>query len=73
MLLSIIFLPLYSFLCVSFFGRYLGRLGSIQVTIINMLIVFFLSLRLFLNLSTGNSFVYITLGPWITTGLIQVN
>lgn len=45
MLLSI-FLPLFNFLSLAIFGRFIGKTGAIYITLYNMLLLVFLNVKL---------------------------
>jgi len=61
MYLAIIFLPFISFIFLATVGRFIGRLGSIQISTILMLTSHFFALIGFFHLYKINQSYYITL------------
>ena len=61
MLLSV-FLPLFNFLLIACFGRYVGKTGTVYITIYSMLLTVLLNLKLFYTVLSLNTTYYILLG-----------
>jgi NADH:ubiquinone oxidoreductase subunit 5 (subunit L)/multisubunit Na+/H+ antiporter MnhA subunit len=62
MYLLIILIPLVNFIYLSCFGRYLGKRGSINFSVFNMLLATFLSIFGFIDIGLGKNYSYIILG-----------
>ena len=72
MLLSI-FLPFFNFLMIACFGRFIGKTGTIYMSLYTMLITFLLNVKLFFLVFTENLNYFINLGSWINVELLAVN
>jgi len=65
MLLSV-FLPLFNFILISLFGRYIGKIGTIYITLYAILLTTSLNVNLFYQALVVENFQYsMYLGPWI--------
>ena len=65
MLLSV-FLPLFNFLLISLFGRFIGKTGTVYITLYSILLVTCLNVNLFYQALVVGNFQYtVYLGPWI--------
>ena len=72
MLLSV-FLPLFNFLLIAGFGRYIGKTGTVYITLYSMLLTVILNLKLFYTVLSLNTTYYILLGSWIQVAALEVN
>lgn len=72
MLLSI-FLPLFNFVLIALFGRYIGKTGVVYITLYSMLITVILNLKIFVTVLSLNTSYYILLGSWIQVAALEVN
>lgn len=72
-MLLAVFLPLFNFLILSLFGRFFGKLGTIYITIYNLILMIGLNFYLFYNVYVYNTSFFILLGSWIEVGLLSVN
>ena len=72
-LLIIISLPLLGCLATGFWGRFVGREGSILLTLYPMVTASFLSTYHFLNLCSYKTTYFVGLTQWIVSDLICVN
>jgi hypothetical protein len=61
MLLSV-FLPLFNFLVIACFGRFIGKTGTIYMSLYVMLSTFLLNLKLFFQVFTENLNYFVNLG-----------
>ena len=73
MILSIVFLPFLSFVWCSLFGRFIGRLGAVQISTILMVIAHVFSLLIFITVYNQNESYYLQLISWIDCGLFYIN
>lgn len=73
MYLTIVFLPLFSFLLSLGFGKYLTSKGSSFISNFCIFVSFLLSLLAFYEIGFCRSFVYIKLSPWIDSELIDAS
>ena len=71
MYLSIIFLPLISFIVCSFFGRFIGHKGSKLIPISFMAVTFSLVLFIFLDVMVSDNLVLIRLNNWFSLGSVN--
>lgn len=46
-MILLIFLPLFNFLLLSLFGRFVGKLGTLYLTILNFILLFFYVIKYF--------------------------
>ena len=73
MYLSIIILPLLNFVFCGLYGRFVGRKGVLQLSVILLIISFIISLyKLILNIKL-NDVYYITIINWLDNGLLYVD
>jgi len=72
MLLSI-FLPFFNFLAIACFGRFLGKTGTIYMSLYTMFITFILNFKLFFLVFTENLNYFTNLGSWMNVELISIN
>lgn len=61
MLLSV-FLPLFNFSFIAMFGRYIGKMGTIFITLYSMLLTTILNVKLFYIVLTTNTSFFIYCG-----------
>lgn len=73
MLLLILYLPLIGAIVSGFFGYLIGRAGSFLVSTLSLLISFFFSLFLLFDVFFYYNVYYISLGPWINSGIFEIN
>jgi proton-translocating NADH-quinone oxidoreductase chain L len=73
LLLSIIFLPLLGSIASGLFGFYIGRQGSVFITILTTFLTFLFSLITFYNSVTYEYEYVIYLATWINSGLFNCN
>lgn len=73
MYLSIVFIPLLGFLTVGLSGWFIGKNGSILISVGLMQIAVLLSIVSFFEVALGGQFCYITLGSWINSDFFVVN
>ena len=74
MILSLtIFLPLLGSIFAGLFGKYLGQRGSVVISILNIFLCFLFSSFLFYNSVFYEYKYYLTLFPWIHSGLLTCN
>jgi len=73
MCLSIVILPLLGSLFSGLFGRYVGRHGSVVVSIFCMCLVSFFSIYEFYYFCLNNDSYFILLGTWIQSNILVVN
>jgi len=71
--LLIVFSPLFSFLSVLCFGRYLGKAGSALLTTSSLFIAFFCSLYNFYQILISGSVIVYSFFPWFSSGFFLVN
>ena len=72
MLLSV-FLPLFNFLVIACFGRFIGKTGTIYMSLYVMLTTFLLNLKLFFQVFAENVNYFVNLGSWINVEFLAVN
>ena len=72
-LLLLIFLPLVGFLFSGAFGKFIGKRGSVLVSIFCILFCFLFSIFTFYNVIFLNQPYYITLFSWINSGIFYCN
>lgn len=70
--LSVIILPLFSFLSLSFFGYRLGSFGACIITCSNMFVTMLISWILFFSILYGKEVHHIQLMDWILCDDIQI-
>ena len=70
-ILLLVFLPLISSYCAGLFGRFLGPFGSSYITVFCLISTFFISLFNFYEVALLNCCVYIKLGPWLNSELLN--
>lgn len=73
MYLAIVFFPLFSFLIVMLFGRYLGHKGAAALTTGILGVCFLISILIFYEVGIENSKTMIPLFPWILSGILNLN
>ena len=73
MCFSIVMLPLLSSFFTGFFGRYVGRNGSVLISIFSMIIVCLISLFEFYKVSLNHMNCFITFGSWIHSNTLIIN
>lgn len=73
MYLILTFLPLFNAIICGLFGRFVGRCGSIQISIVLLITTFFLCIKVCLFLVLNTEVFYINITNWIENGLILVN
>jgi len=73
MYLTLVFLPLFSFMAASIFGRKLGNNGSCIVTVSGLFVTFILSVFSFYEVALSGSPVYIKLATWIDSELFNID
>lgn len=66
MFVSILFLPLLSFLFLGFFGYKIGKWGSVRLSIGCIGLSFFLSCICFFEIGINNAIINIKLFPWFS-------
>ena len=62
MYLALIFTPLINFMCLSFFGRFIGKYGSKLTSVLFMLVSTILAIVSFFQVGLKQNPHYITLG-----------
>lgn len=72
MFTSNIFLPLLGAICSGFFGKFIGKKGSLIVTTSLMFITFLLSVNSFHSVCLLREYVFIKLGYWIKNDALIV-
>ena len=72
MYLLVLYLPLISFLIISFFGRLLGNKGSFIIANFNMLLTVLLSYYIFYETVLKGSVCFLKLFSWFNIGLFNV-
>lgn len=72
MYFSLLLLPLLNFICLLFFGRYIGRLGSITLTIFNIAITWSFAVIIFYNNVQGIDVIIVNLGYWLAVGMLSI-
>ena len=73
MYLTVLFLPLISFLIVILFGRFLGNKGSQIVIISHIFITFLLSYFIFYEVNIKGSICFLSLFSWFNIGLFNLD
>lgn len=73
MYLTVVFMPLIGAIISGFFGRYIGRIGASIITTISVTISTLLSFLIFYEVALSGSPCYITLFPWIDSGMFHVS
>ena len=73
MYLLIIFLPFFSFILITFFGRFFGNLGGSVLIIFNMFCCFLVSIILFLEVGLTGGLCFIKLGFWFMFNYLFVS
>ena len=73
MIFLILLLPLISAIFAGIFGNYVGRIGSVQITIFCMFVVTFFSIFFLFKTSLINEVFFLSNGAWISSGLFLVN
>ena len=73
MYLSLVFLPLISFVVAGLFGKQLGSNGSVLITVGCLTLSFILSIAGFYEVSLIGCFTYINLNSWISVDIFQVD
>ena len=73
MLFIIIILPLFGSCFASFTNRYVGRIGSIFLSLFCMFSLNFLCIYHFINFCVYNTSYFITFSPWIYSNCFLVN
>jgi NADH-ubiquinone oxidoreductase chain 5 len=73
MYLLVIFFPIMGALIAGFFGRYVGRYGSIIISTSCMFLSFIVSLFIFFEVSLSNSVCMIKLTNWFDVGLLNTS
>nr|YP_009485485.1 NADH dehydrogenase subunit 5 [Melosira undulata]AVR57549.1 NADH dehydrogenase subunit 5 [Melosira undulata] len=73
MYLLIVFLPLLSSITAGLFGRFLGSKGSSIITVTLLFFNFLISLLIFYEIGFSKSFVYIKLGTWINSDILNID
>lgn len=71
MYLSIIILPLFSFVVASCFGRFIGHRGACFVTTFFLMFCFALALGIFYEVGLAQSVCYLRLFPWFDSELFR--
>ena len=64
-MLLTLFLPLVNFLVISSCGRFLGRSGTVYLSLSNMLVSICINLYLIVHILQTNNFFILNLGTWI--------
>ncbi|RYE05341.1 MAG: NADH-quinone oxidoreductase subunit L [Rickettsiaceae bacterium] len=72
MIILINLLPLFSFVILNLFGRFLGRKFSLLLSVSSLIISFFISLWFFFLILDG-SIIEVNLYNWISNGNLKVN
>lgn len=72
MLLSV-FLPLFNFLLIALFGRFIGKTGTVYITLYSMLLTVVLNIKLFFTVLSLNTSYHVLLGSWIHVRDLEVN
>jgi len=72
MLLSV-FLPLFNFLTIGLFGRFLGKVGTMYVATMNMVLTTILNIKLFYLVVTLKTSYFVLLNSWIRVDYFDVN
>lgn len=73
MIVTIVILPLLSALFSGFLGNYVGRIGSIHVTVLGMILTTAVTLFYLSQTTLLNEAFYFNGGSWISTGLFLVS
>jgi len=71
-MLLAVFLPLFNFLMLACFGRFIGRLGSIIISLTGIAATVSLNLYLFSQVFFEDLSFFVTLGSWINVELFSV-
>lgn len=69
----ILFFPFISFFCISFFGFFLGRVGTFYISSLLMFFSFIISFFSFNYILRSGDTIFYLLGTWITCGNLTVN
>lgn len=72
MLLSV-FLPLFNFSLIALFGRFIGKTGTVYITLYSMLLTVVLNVKLFFTVLGLNTSYHILLGSWIHIRDLDIN
>lgn len=72
MYLILVFLPLLGALCVGFIGRFVGSKGSVYLTILSLLVTFFLRIFIFVEVSISGAPLYVKTVSWLTCTFVSV-
>jgi NADH-quinone oxidoreductase subunit L len=71
--LLILFLPLLSSIVASVFGRYLGRKGSIFITVGSIFLTAGISTLTFYEVTLAESACYIQIATWIDCAMLHAS
>jgi len=72
MYLLIIYLPLISSIFTGFFGYFLGKKGSIYISIVSMFLVFLISIFIFFEIGLSQTICNIELFTWFNVGNFNI-
>lgn len=72
MLLSV-FLPFFNFLFIALFGRFIGKTGTVYITLYSMLLTVVLNVKLFFTVLSLNTSYHVLLGSWIHVQNLNIN
>ena len=73
MIFAIVFLPLFSFIAVGLFSRFIGRNGSAVITSGSVILSFFLSAYLFYCYTLQHKVIFFHLFSWIKIGVLNAH
>lgn len=73
MYLLIVLLPLLSFLVLSFFGRFIGRIGSSFIAVLFMFFTVLLSFIIFFEVGVSKSLVVVSTFSWINFDMLDIS
>lgn len=73
MLFMIVLLPLLGSIFAGFLGRYVGRKGSVFITLFCMFLVTISAVYKFFAIALNNSIEFITFTPWINLNTLCIN
>ena len=73
MYLILFFLPLFNAIICGLFGKFVGRQGSLQISIVLLIVSFFCCLNICKFLILHNEHFHIIITNWIDNGLIFIN
>ena len=73
MLLLVVFLPLFSFLIINLFGRFIGTRGTYFIICLNMLLTSLISMNYYYYYIKYHFIYYIDVASWINLDLLDIS